>query len=91
MISTMSSSHVSLAPRLCQQLGATAVKEATKRAGEFRGIYIYFMRSDIRISQCWLPIGIKPQDVEEVYLGNVVSAGIGQAPARQAAIFAGAK
>jgi acetyl-CoA C-acetyltransferase len=27
--------------------------------------------------------------VEEVYMGNVVSAGLGQAPARQAAIFAG--
>lgn len=27
--------------------------------------------------------------VNEVYIGNVVSAGLGQAPARQAAIFAG--
>lgn len=27
--------------------------------------------------------------VEEVFMGNVVSAGAGQAPARQAAIFAG--
>jgi len=33
--------------------------------------------------------GIKPEDVEEVIMGNVVSAGIGQAPARQAAIKAG--
>jgi len=33
--------------------------------------------------------GIKPEDVEEVLMGNVVSAGVGQAPARQAAIFAG--
>lgn len=33
--------------------------------------------------------GIKPEDVEEVILGNVVSAGIGQAPARQASMFAG--
>jgi len=33
--------------------------------------------------------GIKPDDVEEVLLGNVVSAGVGQAPARQAAIYAG--
>ncbi len=33
--------------------------------------------------------GIKPEDVEEVIMGNVVSAGIGQAPARQAAIRAG--
>ena len=27
--------------------------------------------------------GIKPEDVDEVLMGNVVSAGIGQAPARQ--------
>ena len=27
--------------------------------------------------------GIKPEDVDEVIMGNVVSAGIGQAPARQ--------
>lgn len=33
--------------------------------------------------------GIKPDDVEEVIMGNVVSAGLGQAPARQAAIKAG--
>ena len=32
---------------------------------------------------------IKPSQVEEVYMGNVISAGLGQAPARQAAIFAG--
>ena len=33
--------------------------------------------------------GLQPADVEEVILGNVVSAGIGQNPARQAAIKAG--
>ena len=33
--------------------------------------------------------GIKPEDVEEVLMGNVVQAGVGQAPARQAAIKAG--
>ena len=34
-------------------------------------------------------INIQPQQVEEVFMGNVVSAGLGQAPARQAAIYAG--
>ena len=34
-------------------------------------------------------IGLKPEMVEEVLMGNVVQAGTGQAPARQAAIFAG--
>jgi acetyl-CoA C-acetyltransferase len=32
---------------------------------------------------------IKPADVDEVIMGNVLTAGVGQAPARQAAIFAG--
>jgi len=33
--------------------------------------------------------GIKPEDVQEVYMGNVLSANVGQAPATQAAKFAG--
>ncbi len=33
--------------------------------------------------------GIAPEQVQEVYMGNVVSAGIGQAPAQQASIYAG--
>jgi acetyl-CoA C-acetyltransferase len=33
--------------------------------------------------------GIKPKDIEEVLMGNVIQAGNGQAPARQAAIFGG--
>ena len=34
-------------------------------------------------------VNLDPNLVDEVYMGNVVQAGIGQAPARQAAIFAG--
>lgn len=34
-------------------------------------------------------INLDPASVEEVYMGNVVQAGVGQAPARQAAIAAG--
>jgi len=34
-------------------------------------------------------INLDPALVEEVFMGNVVSAGLGQAPARQAAMFAG--
>lgn len=33
--------------------------------------------------------GLKPDQVEEVIMGNVITAGEGQAPARQAAIYAG--
>ena len=34
-------------------------------------------------------VNLDPNLVDEVYMGNVVQAGVGQAPARQAAIFAG--
>jgi acetyl-CoA C-acetyltransferase len=33
--------------------------------------------------------GLKPEQVDQVFLGNVLQAGVGQAPARQAARFAG--
>src|SRR5256884_8563902 len=33
--------------------------------------------------------GFAPADIEEVIMGNVISAGLGQNPARQAALFAG--
>lgn len=33
--------------------------------------------------------GIQPKDIDEVLMGNVLSANLGQAPARQAALFAG--
>lgn len=34
-------------------------------------------------------IGLNPEEVQEVYFGSVLQAGLGQAPARQAAKFAG--
>ena len=34
-------------------------------------------------------INLDPSEIDEVFMGNVVQAGTGQAPARQAAIFAG--
>jgi acetyl-CoA C-acetyltransferase len=33
--------------------------------------------------------GLKPEQIQEVFMGNVLSANLGQAPATQAAIFAG--
>jgi len=33
--------------------------------------------------------GLQPEQIEEVYMGNVIQANVGQAPARQAAKFAG--
>ena len=54
-----------LAAVTAPELGATAIREAVKRAG------------------------IGPEDVHEVIMGNVVQGGVGQAPARQAAIRSG--
>src|ERR671915_343956 len=54
-----------LASVTAPELGATAIREAVKRAG------------------------IGPEDVQEVIMGNVVQGGVGQAPARQAAIRGG--
>lgn len=36
-------------------------------------------------------LGIPSQEVKEVYMGNVIQAGEGQAPARQATLGAGTK
>lgn len=35
--------------------------------------------------------GVKPEDIDECIMGEVLTAGVGQAPARQAAIYAGLK
>ena len=43
----------------------------------------------IAISGALKKIGLDPGKVDEVYMGNVLQAGEGQAPARQASIFAG--
>jgi acetyl-CoA C-acetyltransferase len=43
----------------------------------------------IAIKEAVVRAGIKPEDVQEVYMGNVLSANLGQAPATQAAKFAG--
>ena len=34
-------------------------------------------------------VGINPESIDEVIMGNVLSAGVGQAPARQALIYGG--
>lgn len=43
----------------------------------------------IAIAEALKRANVKSEQVEDVIMGNVVQAGIGQAPARQAAIFAG--
>src|SRR5215212_10165543 len=43
----------------------------------------------IAIKEAVKRAGIKPEDVQDVLMGCVMQAGLGQAPARQAAKFAG--
>jgi len=43
----------------------------------------------IVIKEALVKVGLEPYQVSEVILGNVLQAGLGQNPARQAAIFAG--
>jgi acetyl-CoA C-acetyltransferase len=43
----------------------------------------------IAVKEAVLRAGLKPDQIDEVIMGNVVSAGLGQNPGRQAAIFGG--
>ena len=43
----------------------------------------------VAIAEAVKRAGVKPEQVEDVIMGNVVQAGVGQAPARQAALLAG--
>lgn len=42
----------------------------------------------LAIREAYKSISLEPELLDSVYMGNVLSAGVGQAPARQAAIFA---
>ena len=60
--------------------------------GKFQGLLKQFSAPDlgaIAIKAAIEKAGISPQQVDEVIMGCVVQAGIGQAPARQAALKAG--
>ena len=41
------------------------------------------------MENCLRDAGLKPEDVDHVYMGNVIQAGLGQNPARQASLKAG--
>ena len=43
----------------------------------------------LAVKEAVLRSGLKPEQIDEVIMGNVVGAGLGQNPARQAAIFGG--
>ncbi len=60
--------------------------------GSFGGVLSSFSATQLGafvIKAALEKANIQPSEVQEVFMGNVVSANLGQAPARQAAIFAG--
>ncbi len=67
---------------------ASGVRTAVGRFGRaFREISAPRL-GEVVIREAMRRAGISPQDVDEVIMGNVISAGLGQNPARQAAIYA---
>jgi len=71
---------------------AVIVSAMRTPTGKFQGALKSFTAPDlgaIAIKAAVEKAGIKPEDVDEVIMGCVVQAGIGQAPARQAALKAG--
>ncbi len=60
--------------------------------GSFGGVFATLSAIDLgaaAIKGALARAGIQPDQVQEVYMGNVVSANLGQAPAKQAALKAG--
>ncbi|MEM3852421.1 MAG: acetyl-CoA C-acyltransferase, partial [Methanomassiliicoccales archaeon] len=71
---------------------AVIVSAARTPVGKFGGAFRNFSAiklGTIALSSAIQRAGISPAEVEEVIVGNVLSAGLGQAPARQCAIGAG--
>ena len=60
--------------------------------GSFSGAFSSLSASDlgaVAVTEAVKRAGASPEDVDRVYMGNVLSGGMGQAPARQAGIKAG--
>ena len=68
------------------------VSAARTPIGSFNGVLSSMKAPDlgaVAIKEVVARAGLAPEDIGEVYMGNVVSALVGQAPAKQAALFAG--
>ena len=60
--------------------------------GSFQGLFSSLRAPElgaVAIAEAVRRAGAQPEEVERVFMGNVLGAGVGQAPARQAAIAAG--
>lgn len=71
---------------------AVILSAARTPTGKFLGVLKSLTASDlgaIAVREAVARAGLDPSQIDECILGNVVSAGLGQAPARQAALKAG--
>ncbi len=71
---------------------AVIISAVRTPTGKFQGLLKPFSATDlgaIVVKEAIKRAGIAPEDVDEVIMGCVVQAGLGQAPARQAALKAG--
>jgi acetyl-CoA C-acetyltransferase len=71
---------------------AVIISAARTPTGKFQGLLKQFSATDlgaIAVKEAIKRAGIAPEDVDEVIMGCVVQAALGQAPARQAALKAG--
>ncbi len=72
--------------------GSFVISGVRTPIGSFLGGYHATSATDlggIAVKGAMEAAGVDPADVDEVIMGNVISAGVGQAPARQAALKAG--
>jgi acetyl-CoA C-acetyltransferase len=77
---------------MCELRDVFIVGAVRTAIGSFLGALKNFKAADLgglTIKEAMKRAGIKGDDVDEVIMGNVVSAGIGQAPAKQAAMKGG--
>src|SRR2546427_451438 len=85
---TPSQSH-SGGPPVTEVVIAAASRTPVGKYGRaFRNVEAVKLGSTV-ISEAVNRAGLVPADIEEVLMGNVISAGLGQNPARQAALFGG--
>ncbi|MFQ5721251.1 MAG: acetyl-CoA C-acyltransferase, partial [Candidatus Aminicenantales bacterium] len=77
---------------MCELRDVYILGAARTPIGNFLGALRSFRAPDlggIVIKEAVKRAGVSPQEVDEVIMGNVVSAGLGQAPAKQAAVKGG--
>jgi acetyl-CoA C-acetyltransferase len=77
---------------MCELRDVFIVSAARTAIGSFLGTLKNFTAPELggfAIKEAVKRAGLKGKDIEEVIMGNVVSAGIGQAPAKQAAMKGG--